>query len=140
MFDKYDDLYMDLAIRAAEMSYSNRKKVGGLLVKDKNVISTGWNGTPTGWDNKCEDEFGNTLPIVIHTEQNLIAKCARAGISTAGATMYITLSPCYDCAKIIIQSMIIRVIYKELYRISDAVDFLKQAGIEVVQYSKEIRQ
>ena len=123
-----------MASEVAKNSHSCRSKVGAILVKDQNIIGFGWNGTPPGFDNCCEDEAGNTVPWVIHAEQNVYAKAARAGISTLNSTLYVTLSPCYDCAKMIVQSGTKTVIFKEEYRIPDAINFLKSCNIEIIDF------
>lgn len=126
--------YMDIAKRASELSYANRSKVGAVLVKDNNILSFSWNGNPTGFDNKCEDINGNTLPTVVHAESNIFSKMSISNSSSKGSTLYCTLSPCFDCSKLIIQSGVKKVIYLEEYRIKDSIDFLKKAGIEVVRF------
>ena len=128
--DKRDHLYMRMARTWAENSYCVRRKVGALLVKDKMIISDGYNGTPSGFENVCE-ENGVTKPYVLHAEANAISKVAKSGNSSAGATLYVTASPCIECAKLIIQSGIKRVVYKDEYRLTDGVDLLTRAGIEV---------
>ena len=127
-----DIRYLRMAEIWAENSYCKRRKVGALLVKDKMIISDGYNGTPSGFENKCEDETGTTYPYVLHAEANAITKVARSNNSSEGATLYITTSPCIECAKLIIQAGIVRIVYKELYRITDGLDLLKSAGIECV--------
>ena len=129
---KYDKLYLDIAKRVSEMSYANRKKVGAVIVKDGNIISFGWNGSPSGFDNECEDEDGITLPYVVHAEQNALYKLARSGESAVGSTLYLTLSPCITCALGIIQSGISRVVYLEEYSDTSSLDFLEASNIEVV--------
>jgi dCMP deaminase len=126
-----DQRYMRMARIWAENSYCERRKVGALLVKNKMIISDGYNGTPSGFDNKCEDENNNSKPYVLHAEANAILKVARSHNSSDNATLYVTASPCIECAKLIIQCGIKRVIYGEEYRIMDGVDLLKKAGIEV---------
>ena len=115
----------------AKNSYCKRRQVGALLVKDKMIISDGYNGTPSGFENVCEDENGVTKPYVLHAEANAISKVAKSGNSSAGATLYITASPCIECAKLIIQAGITRVVYKDEYRLLDGVELLRRAGIEV---------
>ena len=115
----------------AENSYCRRRQVGALIVKDKMIISDGFNGTPSGFDNVCEDEEGKTKSYVLHAEANAISKVALSNNSSAGATLYITDSPCIECAKLIIQSGIKRVVYGRAYRLTDGIDLLKRAGIEV---------
>lgn len=115
----------------AENSYCKRRQVGALLVKDKMIISDGYNGTPAGFENCCEDESGRTYPYVLHAEANAITKVAKSNNSSEGATMYVTSSPCIECAKLIIQSGIRRVVYAENYRLDDGLQLLKRAGIEI---------
>ena len=117
----------------AENSYCNRRKVGALIVKDKMIISDGYNGTPSGFENVCEDEDGHTKPYVLHAEANAITKVAKSNNSSNGATLYVTAAPCMECAKLIIQSGIRRVVYLESYRLSEGIELLERAGIEVVQ-------
>jgi dCMP deaminase len=133
---RMDRLYMDLAIRIADMSYSTRKKVGGVLVKEANIISFGWNGTPHGFNNCCEDAEGKTLEYVVHTEENIISKLAKSSGSAVGSTLYLTLSPCYNCSKLILQSGITKVIYLEEYRDTRPIQFLHDAGIDITQFLK----
>ena len=116
----------------AENSYCQRRKVGALLVKDRMIISDGYNGTPAGFENVCEGTDGLTNPYVLHAEANAITKVARSNNSSEGSTLYITASPCLDCAKLIIQSGIRRVVFNELYRITDGIELLRRAGIEVL--------
>lgn len=130
---RFERLYMDMALRVAEMSYAKRNKVGSILEKHGRIISMGWNGTPSGFDNSCEDENHVTRPEVIHSEMNLIAKLAKSTDSGEGATMYVTLSPCVQCAKLIIQSGISKVIYNTPYRDLSGVELLTKAGVEVTQ-------
>ncbi|MBO7381761.1 MAG: dCMP deaminase family protein [Muribaculaceae bacterium] len=129
-----DRRYLRMASIWAENSYCVRRKVGAILVKDKMIISDGFNGTPSGFENVCE-ENDTTKPYVLHAEANAITKVARSNNSSDGATLYITASPCLECAKLIIQSGIKRVVYNELYRISDGIDLLRRAGVEVDQVS-----
>ena len=124
--------YMRMANIWAENSYCQRRKVGALIVKDKMIISDGYNGTPSGFENICENEDGFTKPYVLHAEANAITKIARSNNNSAGATMYVTASPCIECAKLIIQAGIKRVVYGEKYRLTDGIDLLERAGIEVV--------
>jgi dCMP deaminase len=126
-----DGRYMRMARIWAENSYCKRRKVGALLVKNKMIISDGYNGTPSGFENNCEDENDSSKPYVLHAEANAITKVARSHNSSDGATLYVTASPCIECAKLIIQAGISRVIYGEDYRIMDGLDLLKRAGIEV---------
>ncbi len=127
-----DKRYMRMAVIWAENSYCKRRQVGALIVKDKMIISDGYNGTPVGFENVCEDEDGTTKPYVLHAEANAITKIARSGNSSEGATMYVTASPCIECAKLIIQAGIKRVVYAEKYRLEDGLDLLRRAGIELV--------
>ncbi len=114
-----------------ENSYCERRKVGALVVKDKMIISDGYNGTPSGFENVCEDENNVTKPYVLHAEANAITKIARSGNNSDGSTLYVTDAPCIECAKLIIQSGIRRVVYAKNYRIQDGVELLRRAGIEV---------
>lgn len=116
----------------AENSYCERRKVGALIVKDNMIISDGFNGTPAGFENVCEDEDGLTKPYVLHAEANAITKIARSNNNSNGATMYVTTSPCIECAKLIIQSGIVRVVYSQKYRLTDGIDLLNRAGIETI--------
>jgi len=127
-----DQRYMRMARIWAENSYCKRRQVGALLVKNKMIISDGYNGTPSGFENDCEDEENNSKPYVLHAEANAITKVARSHNSSEGATLYVTASPCMECAKLIIQAGIKRVVYGEQYRIADGIELLKRAGIEVV--------
>ncbi|MDR0422609.1 MAG: dCMP deaminase family protein [Proteiniphilum sp.] len=127
-----DRRYMCMAFIWAENSYCKRRKVGALLVKDKMIISDGYNGTPSGFENVCEDENDITKPYVLHAEANAITKVARSNNSSNGATLYVTSSPCIECAKLIIQAGIKRVVFAENYRLSDGADLLKRAGVELV--------
>ena len=122
-----------MAKQWSTLSCCTRKKVGALIVKDGTVISDGFNGTPKGFNNECEDCDGNTHWYVLHAEANAILKVARSTQNVEGATLYVTLSPCKDCCKLILQAGISRVVYINHYRDTDGVDFLKSAGIEVVQ-------
>ena len=115
----------------AKNSYCKRRQVGALLVKDRMIISDGYNGTPSGFENICEDENGVTKPYVLHAEANAITKVAKSGNNSKGATLYVTASPCLECAKLIIQSGISRVVYRDEYRLTDGVGLLRKAGIEV---------
>lgn len=126
-------IYLEMAKIWAKNSYCNRKKVGCLIVKDKMIISDGYNGTPYGFENNCEDEEGITKREVLHAESNAITKLASSTISSNGSTVYITLSPCFECAKLIIQAGIKKVIYIEDYHKIDSLKLLIQAGIEVIK-------
>lgn len=133
-----DKRYLRMARIWAENSYCERRKVGALMVKDRTIISDGFNGTPAGFENVCEDENGTTKTYVLHAEANAITKVARSNNSSEGATLYITASPCLDCAKLIIQAGISRVVFNELYRITDGIDLLKRAGIECQHISEPL--
>ena len=126
-----DVRYMRMARIWAENSYCKRRRVGALIVKDKMIISDGYNGTPSGFENVCEDENNVTKPYVLHAEANAITKIERYGNNSDGATLYVTTSPCIECAKLIIQAGIRRVIYGEKYRIEDGINLLKRANIDV---------
>ena len=128
---KKDYLYMRMARVWAENSYCIRRQVGALMVKEQRIISDGYNGTPSGFENVCEDENNVSKPYVLHAEANAISKVARSHNSSDGATLYVTASPCIECAKLIIQSGIQRVVYGELYRLTDGIDLLKRAGVQV---------
>ena len=128
--------YIRMARIWAENSYCKRRQVGAIIVKDKMIISDGYNGTPSGFENICEDESGLTKPYVLHAEANAITKIARSGNNSDGATLYVTAAPCIECAKLIIQAGIKRVVYSEEYRLKDGIELLQRAGIEVV-LSKE---
>ena len=128
---KFDNRYMEMAAVWAKNSYCKRLQVGALIVKDKMIISDGDNGTPSGFENICEDETGATKPYVLHAEANAITKVAKSGNSSDGATLYVTASPCLECSKLIIQSGIRRVVYRDEYRLTDGIDLLRRAGIEV---------
>lgn len=127
-----DIRYMKMARIWAENSYCKRRQVGALLVKDKMIISDGYNGTPSGFENNCEDENMLTKPYVLHAEANAITKVARSNNTSEGATLYVTTSPCIECSKLIIQSGIKRVVYNEQYRIMDGIELLNRAGIETI--------
>ena len=129
---KLDERYLRMAHIWAENSYCNRRKVGALIVKDKMIISDGFNGTPSGFENICEDEDGITKPYVLHAEANAITKVAKSNNSSKGATLYITTSPCMECSKLIIQAGIKRVVFDEKYRITDGLEILERAGIELI--------
>jgi dCMP deaminase len=127
-----DRRYLRMAEIWAENSYCQRRKVGAIIVKNSMIISDGFNGTPSGFENVCEDEAGITKPYVLHAEANAITKVARSNNSSDGATLYITASPCMECSKLIIQAGIKRVVYHELYRITDGIELLRRAGVECV--------
>ena len=126
-----DRRYLRMAKIWAENSYCQRRQVGALIVKNKMIISDGYNGTPVGFENICEDEEGRTYPYVLHAEANAISKIAKSNNSSNGATMYVTTSPCIECAKLIIQAGIVRIVYSEDYRLDDGIQLMKRAGIEV---------
>ncbi len=128
-----DQRYLKMAGIWAQNSYCKRRKVGALLVKDKMIISDGYNGTPSGFENVCEDLNNKTKVYVLHAEANAITKVAKSGNSSLGATLYVTSSPCIECSKLIIQSGIKRVVFTENYRLEDGINLLKRANIEVEQ-------
>lgn len=133
-----DQRYLGMAAIWAKNSYCRRRQVGALLVKDKMIISDGYNGTPSGFENNCEDEEGKTKPYVLHAEANAITKVAKSGNSSEGATLYVTSSPCLECSKLIIQAGIRRVVFTENYRLEDGINLLKRAGIAVVQIDTDL--
>ena len=133
---QFDRSYLDMAQIWARNSYCKRRQVGALIVKDRMIISDGYNGTPSGFENICEDETGHTKPYVLHAEANAITKIAKSGNSSEGATMYVTTAPCLECSKLIIQAGIKRLVYRDNYRITDGIDLLKVLGIEVVNLSE----
>lgn len=126
-----DERYLRMARIWSENSYCKRRQVGALIVKDKSIISDGYNGTPSGFENLCEDESDHTKPYVLHAEANAITKVAKSGNSSDKATLYVTASPCIECAKLIIQTGIVRVVYSELYRCCDGIELLEKAGVQV---------
>ena len=128
--NKFDSSYIRMAAVWAQNSYCKRRQVGALLVKDRMIISDGYNGTPSGFENVCEDENGVTKPYVLHAEANTLTKVAKSGNSSEGSTLYVTASPCIECSKLIIQAGIKRVVYRDEYRLTDGIDLLKRAGIE----------
>lgn len=128
---KYDIAYLRMAIEWSQLSYCQRRKVGALIVKDKMIISDGYNGTPTGFENICEDEEGYTKWYVLHAEANAILKVASSTQSCKGATLYITLSPCQQCSKLIHQAGISRLVYHEAYKDDSGLKFLRKAGVEI---------
>lgn len=129
---KLDERYLRMARIWAENSYCKRRQVGALVVKDKMIISDGYNGTPSGFENNCETPENVTYPYVLHAEANAITKLARSNNNSDGATLYVTASPCIECAKLIIQSGIKRVIYGEKYRLTDGIDLMRKANIDVI--------
>lgn len=128
---QFDLSYLEMATVWARNSYCKRRQVGAILVKDKMIISDGYNGTPVGFENICEDETGHTKPYVLHAEANAITKVAKSGNSSHGATLYVTAAPCVECAKLIIQAGIKRVVYHDDYRVADGIELLKRADVEV---------
>ena len=132
-----DKRYLRMAKIWSENSYCQRRQVGALIVKDNMIISDGYNGTPVGFENICEDNNGVTHPYVLHAEANAITKIARSGNNSNGATLYVTDSPCIECAKLIIQAGIKRVIYGRAYRLTDGIDLLRRANIEVIFLNEE---
>ena len=135
--DILDRRYLRMATIWAENSYCERRKVGALLVKDKMIISDGYNGTPSGFPNVCETEEGTTFPYVLHAEANAITKVAKSANNCDGSTLYITAAPCLECSKLIIQAGIRRVVYSEDYRSEEGLNLLRKVGIECVQYSAD---
>lgn len=132
-----DQRYLKMATIWAQNSYCRRRQVGALIVKDKMIISDGYNGTPSGFENVCEDENNKTKPYVLHAEANAITKVAKSNNSSEGATLYVTSSPCMECSKLIIQAGIKRVVFTENYRLENGVELLQRAGIEIVQVDIE---
>ena len=130
---QFDKSYLAMAGIWANNSYCQRRKVGAIIVKARMIISDGYNGTPCGFENVCEDENGITKPYVLHAEANAITKVAKSNNSSDGATLYVTAAPCVECAKLIIQSGIRRVVYRDSYRITDGLDLMERAGIEILQ-------
>ena len=131
-----DKRYLRMAAIWAENSYCERRKVGAIIVKDKMIISDGFSGTPAGFENVCESPEGVTKPYVLHAEANAITKVARSNNSSEGSTLYVTASPCLECSKLIIQAGIRRVVFNDLYRLSDGIDLLQRAGVECVHLSE----
>ncbi|MEN9444326.1 MAG: hypothetical protein RIS47_1216 [Bacteroidota bacterium] len=134
----FDKRYLEMAFTWAQNSYCIRRKVGALLVKDRMIISDGYNGTPSGFENDCEDCEGTTKSYVLHAEANAITKVAQSNNSSKGATLYVTTSPCMECSKLIIQAGITRVVYVEQYRITDGLDMLLRAGVVVTRIAMDI--
>ena len=133
---RYDKAYMKMALEWAKLSHCTRKQVGALIVKDQMIISDGYNGTPSGFDNNCELDSGETKWYVLHAEANAILKCAKYGQSCRDADLYLTLSPCKECSKLIHQAGIKRVIYYKSYKDASGIEFLKKAGVSVVKIDK----
>ena len=132
-----DEAYITMALEWAKLSKAKRKKVGAIIVKESQIISDGFNGTPRGFDNICEDKLGGTKPEVLHAESNAILKLSKSTQSSDGATLYLTCSPCFDCAKLIIQAGITRVVYKEVYRSRSGLMLLERAGVEIDRFFKD---
>jgi dCMP deaminase len=130
---RYDKAYLKMAQSWSKLSHCNRKQVGALIVKDSMIISDGYNGTPAGFDNCCENEIGETHWYVLHAEANAILKVAKSTNNSTGATLYLTLSPCKDCSKLILQAGITRVVFKDSYKDAEGITFLKSAGVDVFQ-------
>lgn len=137
MINKFDRAYLRMALEWARLSYCKRKQVGALVVKDRMIISDGYNGTPSGSNNVCEDENGETHWYVLHAEANAILKLSASTQSARGATLYLTLSPCKECSKLILQSGIIRLVYIDDYSDHAGIDFLKNHGLDIVKIPKE---
>lgn len=137
MQEKWIDAYMDTAERFAQLSSATRLKVGSVVVKDNRIISIGYNGTPAGWDNVCEDENNKTKPEVIHAEANAISKLARDGEAGLGATLFCTHAPCIDCAKLIYGAGIRNVFYRDVYKNTDGVEFLEKGGVVIERHPSE---
>ena len=137
MKPKFEKMYMEIAETVSKMSYAKRLQVGAIVVKDNRIISIGYNGTPAGWDNNCEDENNKTKPEVIHAEANSIMKLASSNESGKGSIMFLTHAPCIDCAKLIYGSGITQVYYKHKYRDQSGVEFLKKCNVIVELYTNE---
>jgi dCMP deaminase len=137
---RYDLAYLRMAASWAELSHCNRKKVGAIIVKDEMIISDGYNGTPGGFDNCCEDDDGNTHWFVLHAEANAILKVAKSTNNCKGATLYLTLSPCKDCSKLVLQAGISRVVFRDAYKDQTGVEFLQNAGVEMIQINETIHE
>lgn len=133
---KFDKAYLRMAIEWGKLSYCKRKQVGAIIVKDRMIISDGYNGTPTGFENNCEDEEGKTKWYVLHAEANAILKVASSTQSCKGATLYITYSPCRECSKLIHQAGINRLVYQHDYKDDSGIKFLRKAGVEILQLSE----
>ena len=139
--EQFDKSYLRMALVWSANSYCKRRKVGAILVKDRMIISDGFNGTPSGFENICEDEEGKTKPYVLHAEANAISKVAKSGNDSSGATLYVTDAPCMECSKLIIQAGIKRVVYMIEYRVRDGIELLQRAGIDVTKYElSEVKQ
>ncbi|MDL1913589.1 MAG: dCMP deaminase family protein [Bergeyella sp.] len=139
-YNKYDLAYLQMAQEWAGLSYCERKQVGALIVKDRMIISDGYNGTPAGSENRCEDDIGNTHWYVLHAEANAILKLATSTQSSKDATLYVTLSPCKECSKLILQAGIRKIVYTERYKDNEGIDFLKKHGVEILHIpQKELK-
>tara|TARA_B100001121_G_C18457921_1_gene511831 strand:- start:80 stop:517 length:438 start_codon:yes stop_codon:yes gene_type:complete len=136
--EKYDKAYLRMALEWAKLSYCKRKKVGAIIVKENMIISDGYNGTPSGFDNECEDQDGNTFWYVLHAEANAILKTARSNHNCNGATLYLTLSPCKECSKLAHQAGIKRLVYIDKYKDTSGLHFLEEAGVELVQIGQDL--
>jgi dCMP deaminase len=130
---RYHRAYLRMALSWSELSHCERKKVGALIVKDEMIISDGYNGTPGGFENCCEDDEGNTHWYVLHAEANAILKVAKSTNNCKGATLYLTLSPCKDCSKLVLQAGISRVVFKDAYKDTEGIKFLQSSGVEIIQ-------
>ena len=135
--EKYDRAYLKMAIQWGKLSHCKRKQVGALITKNRMIISDGYNGTPSGFENSCEDENGETKWYVLHAEANAILKTARSTHNCNGATLYLTMSPCKHCSKLVHQSGITRLVYLNRYSDTSGVDFLRKAGVEIVEFNKD---
>jgi len=135
--EKYDRAYLRMAIEWAKLSHCKRKQVGALIVKNRMIISDGYNGAPTGFENCCEDENEKTHWYVLHAEANAILKTASSNHDCSGATVYLTMSPCQDCSKLVHQAGIKRLVFINKYKDTSGIDFLKEAGVEVVEFDKK---
>ena len=134
---KFDIAYLKMATEWAKLSYCKRKQVGALIVKDRMIISDGYNGTPSGFENRCEDDEGNTQWFVLHAEANALLKLARSTQSAKDATLYLTLSPCKECSKLILQAGIKKLVYVDNYKDNDGIAFLRNHGIEILQVADD---
>ncbi len=135
---QFDKSYLEMAFVWAKNSYCKRRQVGALIVKERMIISDGYNGTPSGFENVCEDEDGKTKAYVLHAEANAITKIAKSSNNSNGATMYVTTAPCIECAKLIIQAGIKRLVYRDHYSVRDGIELLEKVGIEVVNLEDEL--
>ena len=133
---RYDNAYMKMAVEWAKLSHCKRKQVGALIVKNRMIISDGYNGTPSGFHNSCEDENGKTHWYVLHAEANAILKIASSNHDCNGATLYLTMSPCKECSKLVHQSGIIRLVYLKKYSDTSGINFLKDAGVDIVEFDE----